>query len=389
MKKLWIIPLLLWNLEAETFDVFLQKALQNSPYLKANSLHLSRIEQESALMQRYKNPTLALEASRFSPDAKKSQEGYRTALTQPLRLWGVADKRALLAKALTEQNGDAVSMQRARFIQKISLLYVAYMQAAALEQLSRKELQIAQTIEAISLERYKAGTIAKVKYLLAKLDTKRAKNICAQRGVQKTAAYYALLALSGLEDEPDLESSYHFELMKKEKQRGSIELAYIKSSEQKALAEAKLNEHSIEWLNLTMEYEKEPEQSIARVGLEIPLALFNTKKEERQIAKIEAKQKSLLIQNQTRAVDFTLRRIQKELQGLVQLQKRTDELYKAQQEMLTMYEDGYKIANIKLIELQTLKSQMIETQQKAIALQRQIDTNIINYNYNAGAYNEQ
>jgi hypothetical protein len=54
-----------------------------------------------------------------------------------------------------------------------------------------------------------------------------------------------------------------------------------------------------------------------------------------------------------------------------------------------MYEDGYKIANIKLIELQTLKSQMIETQQKAIALQRQIDTNIINYNYNAGAYNEQ
>jgi cobalt-zinc-cadmium efflux system outer membrane protein len=388
MNKLWIIPLILWNLQAENFDIFLQKALKNSPYLKANALNIDRSQQEAALVQRYKNPTLSLEGSRFSSEsAKRSEKGYRTALSQPLQLWGVGDDKAALAAAIQEQSRDFTELTRARFIQKISLLYIDYMQAAALEALSFEELHIAHKIEAISKERYRAGNIAKVKYLLTKLDTKRTDNLYTQRSVYKTSAYYKLLEIAGVH-ESDLESRYTFELVKKEGPKESVELAYIQSTGQKAQADAKLKENKIEWLSLYMEYEKEPEQSIARVGVDIPLALFNRQEEEKRVAMIEAKQKHLLLENQKRALEIKLKRIEKELYGLKALKKKTQALYRAQKEMLQMYEDGYKIANIKLIELQNLKAQMIETKEKAIILQSQIDRNIVNYNYNVGAYNE-
>ena len=53
-----------------------------------------------------------------------------------------------------------------------------------------------------------------------------------------------------------------------------------------------------------------------------------------------------------------------------------------------MYEDGYKIANINLVELQLIKNQMISTKEKLIEIQTQKEKNIIGYNYLTGAYNE-
>ncbi|MEN4053091.1 MULTISPECIES: TolC family protein [Sulfurimonas] len=388
MKKLWITLLLIISLQAQTFEDFLETALKQSPYLQANRLTIERAQEEASLLQRYKNPILSLEASRFEADGLSSDGGYRVALAQPLRLWGVGDDREMLASATKQESREFFTLQRARFIQRLSLLYIDYKQAVALEELSREELGIAKKIESIAKERYQAGSSAKVKYLLAKLDTKRADNSYAQKALQRVTAYYDLLALSGVEEEPSLESRYEFKLLRTDSFQNSAELSYQEAQKQKALADAKLQGNKIEWVNLYMEYEKEPDQKITRLGLDIPLAVFNTKKEEKALARVQAKQNSLLLQNQKRLLFIALKRMEQELQQLQKLKSRTTELYNAQKEMLAMYEDGYKIANIKLIELQNLKSQMIETKEKAILLQSQIDTNIVNYNYNAGAYNE-
>ncbi len=53
-----------------------------------------------------------------------------------------------------------------------------------------------------------------------------------------------------------------------------------------------------------------------------------------------------------------------------------------------MYEDGYKIANINLVELQLIKNHMIRTQEKLIDINTKKENNIIEYNYLTGAYNE-
>jgi cobalt-zinc-cadmium efflux system outer membrane protein len=80
-KSILVLLSLCAVLSAESFDTFLQKAVKNSPYLKANALKVEQAQEASSLIQRYKNPTLSLEASEFTPDVGNRDAGYRAALT--------------------------------------------------------------------------------------------------------------------------------------------------------------------------------------------------------------------------------------------------------------------------------------------------------------------
>ncbi|QOP42446.1 TolC family protein [Sulfurimonas sediminis] len=376
---------------AQNFDTFLHEALQASPYLKANALEIERADVQSSLIQRYKNPKLSLEASKFTPDLGKSEAGYRVALMQPVRLWGVGDDKTDLAAATQEEAKGLVTLQHAEFVKVLSLLYIDYMTQSALLELAREEFLISKNIANISRERYEAGTIAKVKYLRAKVDLTGSKNLLNEKKAMRLASYYKLLAFAGLQNEKELDENYVFKLsdkMQTELQNNSAELHYLQTQQNRAKAKAKLNANKIEWMNLYAAYEAEPDQSIARVGMNIPLALFNTKKEERKIASLQAKQSEFLLQNQKTAFSFTLERLTKELAILGAVVNSTQDLYNAQKELLKMYEDGYKIANINLLELQNIKNQMIQTKEKKIMLENKINKNIVIYNYEVGEYNE-
>ena len=388
MKKIVILPLLLWNLHAENFDTFMHKALQNSPYLKANALEGERAGEMSKIIQRYKNPTLSLEASRFKPDVGANASGYSTTFSQPIRLWGVSQTREKLALATQAVAASSMQLKQANFRRNLSLDYISYMQASAFVRLAKEELKIVQKIASISKERYDAGTIAKVRYLLAKVDVIRAKNRLNEKEAQKISAYWTLLALGGEKKEIRLEEKYNFIRHTQVTLNNSASIQFLQSSQQKAEQEAQLNAHKIEWLDLYATYEKEPDQSIARVGVDIPLAIFNTKKEEQRIAQLQVKQRKYLIENQNILLANTLKRLDAELEVLHKTLDSTKELYLAQKELLTMYEAGYKLANVNLIELQNIKNQIIATREKEILLQTKIDRNIVLYNYEIGEYNE-
>jgi len=388
MKKIVIIPLILWNLHAETFDAFMQKALQTSPYLKANALAKERADEASKIIQRYKNPTLSLEASRFQPDVGAKTTGYRGAYVQPLRLWGVGSTREKLAHATEAVATSSIMLKRAEFRRNLSLLYINYMQASAFVVLAKEELQIVQKIADISKERYEAGTIAKARYLLAKVDVMRAKNRHNEKEVQKLSAYWRLLAFGGEREVIELEEKYTFVRQSQASLAQSATLQFLQNSQQQAEQQAALNAHKIEWIDLYAEYEKVPNQSIARVGVDIPLAIFNTKQEEQRIAQLKVKQRKYLIENQKTLLTNRLKRLDAELEVLQKTFDSTKALYLAQKELLTMYESAYKIANVNLIELQNIKNQIIATRAKEIILQTKIDRNIVLYNYEIGEYNE-
>ncbi|WP_457749681.1 TolC family protein [Sulfurimonas sp.] len=388
MKRLLLVPFIVWNLQAQDFNTFLQNALQTSPYLKANALEIERAKSEASLIQRYKNPTLSLEASEFSPDVGNNKAGYRGALTQPLRLWGIGDDREKLGEATQNRAKSLVTLQRAEFVKTLALLYIRYTKQNASVELGEEALNIAQNIAKISKERYEAGTIARVKYLQAKVDALSAKNRLDAKKADMFSSYYTLLAFAGQKEEVMLESDYKFVLAKKNNLEDSAQLNFMKSTQKSLEREAALHSNKIEWMNVYAEYEKEPDQSIARVGINIPLAVFNTKKEEKHIAQLQAKQSKYLIQNQKTALSYKLTQLQKELQILHGVLHSTKELYVSQKELLLMYEDGYKIANIKLIELQNIKNQMIQTKEKEIQLQNKINSDIVLYNYATGEYNE-
>ncbi len=390
MKKIWFIPLLTTlTLCAQDFESFKEDALQNSPYLQANSLKVQNAQAVSKITTRYKNPTLGFEASQFSQNGVSSNKsGFRVEFTQPLRLWGVGDDRENLAQSQQQSAKTSVSLSRAAFIRKLSLRFVAYKRLVTLKDLALEELAISQKIAAISKARFENGTIARVKYLQAKLDVKRIDNSVDTLDLAKTDAYYNLLAFAGLKQQRAIGTDYNFTLQKDDKTLSSPELAFLAAEKKVATAKAELNANKLEWVNMRAEFEKEPDQDIYRVGVNIPLVIFNTKKEEKQIAKLQAQTKAFLYEQKESANNFTLKKIVRLIEKLTALQKSTQELQASQNELLLMYEDGYKIANINLIELQLIKNQMISTKEKLIEIQTQKEKNIIGYNYLTGVYNE-
>ena len=388
MKKILLVPFIIWNLHAQNFDTFMQNALQNSPYLKANALEIERASEESKIIQRYKNPTFSLEASKFNPDVGESATGYRSAFSQPVRLWGVSSAREKLSTATQEEAKSNLTLKRAEFIRDLSLLYINYTKQCRLVLLAKEELEIAQNIANISKERYKAGSIAKSRYLLSKVDGISAQNRLDEKEADKLSSLWRLLAFTGATDEIELDYRYKFVRSDKVSLQSSATLQLLSNSQKKAEQEAELNSNKIEWIDIYAEYEKEPDQSIARVGVDIPLAIFNTKEEEKRIASLKAKQREYLIKNQQIRLWNKLIRINYELKILYKVLASTKKLYASQKELLEMYEEGYKIANINLIELQNIKNKMIKTREKEVAIKTKIDTNIVLYNYETGEYNE-
>ncbi len=388
MKKLLILPFLLASLQAQNFESFLSDSLEKSPRLQINALTLKQAQQKAELTTRYENPTLSLELSGFNPDAGESDLGYRGAIAQPLRLWGVGSSREALAEAQTNEASASVKLTRANFIQNIASLYASYKYSKDAQKLAGEELLIAQKIATISQARFENGTIAKVKYIQATLDVKRVQNFLAQKKVATTTAYYQLMGFRGLNEEVELDTNYNFSLAKGNEKLSNAQIELSKAQQDSALASSQLNANKLEWITLNGEFEKEPQQSIARVSVDIPLVLFNTKSQERQIAKFEAKKAQLLTKNLTEQMYFKLRELKQAIDTLTEVEQTSQELLTSQKELLSMYEEGYKIANIDLIELQTIKNQLIETKENLLNITLKKELQIIQYNYLTGSYNE-
>lgn len=373
---------------AQDFDTFLKHAVKNSPYLKANSLNIDRAEQQASLTTRYKNPSLVLETSNFSEDGKSDALGYRVGFAQPLRLWGLSGARDDLANAQKGEASSFVKLNRAKFIKSLSLLFVKYKKAQEDKKLAKLELGISKEIATISKARFENGTIARVKYMQSKVDVKRGKNFFNEANIKSLQSYYSLLSLSGNSDEVELASNYEFHLSEIHSPVNSASVAFTKSKQKTAEAKAELNSNKIEWVTAFAEFEKEPTQGISRIGINIPLAVFNSKTQEKQIAKLKAKSSKLIAQNQTNAINKNLKKLDKSIEALSALEASSEELLESQNELLLMYEDGYKIANINLIELQMIKNQMIQTKAELINIQTKKEQNIIQHNFLTGEYNE-
>jgi len=388
MKILFLVSLFLGLLQAETFEEFLEDSLQKSPLLKTNILSLEQAEQKASLSMRYKNPTLSLEVSNFALDIGGEKAGYSAGISQPIRLWGVSKAREGLADAQTGEVAAGVKLNRASFVRKLSGLYAEYKRAIGSEKLATEELSIANKIAKISKSRFENGTIAKVKYIQAFLDTKRVQNFRAQQRLQKITAYYRMMGFCGLNETVDVDTTYNFTLAKQSENISNASIELSRARVKSAAANAELNSNKLEWVSLFGSFEREPDQSIARVGVNLPLVIFNTKSQEQIIAKLEADKEKFVTQNLTQRIVFKLRELKNSIKTLEEVEQTSKELLLSQKELLAMYEEGYKIANIDLIELQTIKNQLIQTKANLLNITLAKELNIIEHNYLTGTYNE-
>jgi len=387
-KNILISGLLCTLLSAESFDAFLQRAIQSSPYLKSSALSVEQAKEQGSAISRYQNPTLELEYSDFKPDAGSSYDGYRVNISQPIRLWGISDDRDTLANNTVKSADASYSRNKAIFVRDISIAYTDYINKKSLVRLGEQELSIAKTIYDISSSRYEVGTISRGLMLQSKIDYEMVQINNENLVLNATRSYYELLNLSAVNEEIELDDEYSFSLHVEQDLEDNPNLIVLKSQQDKALSQAILDTNKVEWMNAFAEFESEPDQDVTRFGINFPLAIFNTKSQEVQIAKLQSKKASLLIDNQKTKLNITMSRLQKERSSLEILQNKNQEILTSEEELLKMFQDGYKIANINLLQLQDIKNKVISTRRSLIQIKTALDKNAITQNYNQGQYND-
>ena len=389
MLKNIIISLLLCTfLSAESFDEFLQKAIKNSPYMESSALAVKQTKEEGDVLTRYENPTLELEYSSFSPDIGSSDDGYRVSYSQPVRLWSVGDDKRAVVNANIKSANASFAEKRAIFIRDMSISYTLYSKAKMLLALGDEELQIAKKIYDISVARFEGGSISKGVKLQALVDFEMSESSKDFLSLNSMQSYYSLLKFAGINEEIELDVAYDFTISSDLQNINNPTLEVFKAQQNQALREAKLNSNSVEWMNLFAELENEPEQDVARIGLNFPLAFFNDKSQEKRISTLQASRTELLIKNEKSRLNIELIKLQKERQALLKLSKNSDKTLRTQLELLKMYEDGYKISNINLLQLQDIKNRVIQTKRALIQIYTALNQNAIYTNYTQGNYNE-
>lgn len=371
---------------AKDFEHFLESAIEKSPFLKASTLVVEQVTQEGSTLTRYENPNLELEASYFDPAAGDGEIGYRAAYAQPVRLWGIGNNKENLASANVALAKADYTQAKAAFVRDISLQYTNYAQRDLRLTLASEELGLANTIYAISKARYEAGTISRGIMLQAQVDYKMVLARVQTLALSRQREYYALLKNAGVKEEIELDTAYTFIYRIDLKQ--NPEVLQLVKRQKRALANAEVNANKVEWMSLVGEYEKEPDQEIFRFGASIPLAFFNTRIQEKKIATLEASRTAMLTENVQNQLQIEMKRLRYETDALKRVQEIDEDILEDEQELLMMYEDGYKIANVNLLALQDAKTRLIETKDRLIRIKIELDRNAIIQNYLQGNYND-
>ncbi|WP_294963319.1 TolC family protein [Sulfurimonas sp.] len=388
IKILSAVVLISASLFAQDFDTFLNNALKNSTYLKSSNLSIAQVRQQGLAMTRYKNPSLDLEYSEFRPDASADDNGYRAAITQPIRLWGVNSDTQAYVDASIKKTESTYSLSYAEFTRDISILYTEYAKQKRQLELGNEELSIAKNIYEISEQRSLAGTISKGLMLQAQVDYEMAEIKTQTLNLDIQETYFELLKFAGISKEIELEYNHEFKLISDASSLINPDINYLKSYKEEAKADVTLNSNSVKWIDLSAEYEIEPDQNVMRIGASIPLTIFNTSSEEMQVAKLEADKTALLIENEKAKISIENIKLKKQRNLLKILKSKNEETLKTQTKLLKMFEDGYKIASINLLELQNIKNRVIKTKESLIKIDTALNQNAITTNYISGAYNE-
>ncbi len=368
------------------FNEFLDKALKNSSYLKSLNLNINQASQEGKILTRYKNPSLDLEYAQFTDAQGRDDSGYRVAVSQEINLWNVSNDKEEVSASKKEKAQAEYLLVYAQLRKDISVSFAKYSQEKALYILAKQELLIAQRIYAIAKERYKLGTISRGENLQAKVDFELANISLEVNQLSYREKYFKLLETAGYFYEIKLNHQHTFSLTSDLDSNPNI--ALLEKNQELDIRMAKLNAHKVEAIALVAEFENEPEDDILRLGVSLPLAIFNTKDEELEIAKIKAQKNSFLIKRHSNKIAFEVLHLKQKRELLIELKHKSEATLVTQNELLLMFEDAYKIASINLLELQNIKNKLIGSKKYFIQNKFALDINAINLNYILGGYNE-
>lgn len=375
-------------LMAESFNKFLNTALEQSPYLKSTYLEKEQLSYQSTIATRYENPDLDITYAKFNPKNEISDTGYSISISQPIRFWSINKDKQILSKKILKGAEDFYQMNKANFIKELSLLYIEYESNEKLKKLAKESFEITKNIYDISNERYSLGSISQAELLQTKVTLMELQIETESIEQRSLSSYYDLLKFAGVTKEIDLELNYTFQVSKKNNLNENPELKALESEQEINLAKLNIESNTFDSFNLTASYDNEPDQTVNRIGIGIPLPIFNNKSQERKIAILENKRNQLLILNRNTQLNRELMKLHKQRDSLKIQLKNNKEVLKMKNQLLEMYIEKYKISQASILELQTVKNSIVQKKKELIQTKSALNINAINLNYLQGSLNE-
>ena len=391
MKKIIMIFLTL-GLSAfgMSYQQFKKHTLENAKVLQSQALSLQATQEENKILLRTQNPTLNLEASQFDPDVGGSSFGYAFTASQNIRTGNYYEGLEAKANASTLLQQAYIKNGKAGYIKKLETLYTSYVYQSKLFSLLQQEYKLSNKVTGMVQERYTNGSENKVAYLQAKTDTLSLKTELYTKKQQMHSLYYQLLALSGLTTGLPLDKTFIYSVIPTKTQavKEHPKQQVLHAKEKLIESQIHMNDSTINHYELYGEMESEPEQSILRIGVSIPIPVFNDRSEEKALAKLQMQQLSL--DKEQFSIDLhaqkeILHASIRELSG----QYNSLKTLKAEQTLLNdLLQEGYKIAQGSIFMMMSAKNKLIQTQKSLLQTQKMINLQKIELQFLQGAYND-
>ena len=388
MKKIIITLFIVLNLHAQTYEGLLELAINNNAQLQIAQSQGEQAELQGQMTTRLENPNVEFELSNFSNRRflRENQVGARVGATQSLLLPWVKEDKQRLTQTQVEEQEQSFRLSKADFIYRFNRQYLVYKEAVKKKELEAEALEISKKIVAVAQGRFNGGSIAKSELLQAKIEQNEVLSQFKAFSLQALQEKNRLLRLANVETSFDVDAEHTFVESTNSSTHPLLELT--KKREQVAKAKLNVASHSVETIGLFSEIEAEPDQDIFRVGVSIPLPVFNNKSQEKQLAKIALNNQKLALETQQRALDLELPQLRHEIEVQEALKNSYEALAEEQKSLLKVYQSGYSIAKINILKLSTLKNALLITQKELLATNLSIERNSIKINYLQGAYNE-
>ncbi len=390
MKQLVLLIALITGAFAIDFQTFKREVLANAKILEAQKLELAMQRERNRIDLRSENPELGIEGARYNADGGEDTWGYALDLRQRVRtgsfmkgLRQKAEAAALLRRAYQTEG-------RAGFLKTLETLYTRYVYAVKREAILREEQQLLQQVAQMVEARYKSGSDTKVSWLQAKSEADALKSEVITAKIRQKTLYRQMMALAGISESTPLEARFLYtsEVAASPSDKPAPALKIAEAKERLYAGEYTARKGSFRRFDIVGGVEKEPDQTIGRVGVALPLVLFNRQKEERALAKLKMKQAALQKAQLQIETEQQKRMYRESITLLGERYRSLETLYKEQKALTQLLEEGYKIAKSSVFVLMRAKNKLIETRKALLKTQKEINEQTIALRFLQGAYND-
>lgn len=373
-----------------SYKSFKKHTLKHAKTLQSQALQVQMTQRENNIALRTPNPTLGLEVGRYDAKGNGDAYGYSISASQKVRTSGYLDALNSQSIAKTALSKAYTYAGKAAYIKNMEETYTQYVYQSKLLGLLQEEHKLAKKMTHITKERYLNGSETKVSYLQAKTEAMTLKTQISSTKQAMQSLYYKLLAIGGYGKKIKLSKSFIYGVQSRGKKytKANSQQKILNAKEKLLQAQLQMQQNTFNGYNISAGIEKEPDQSILRLGVSLPLPVRHNKEEEKALArlklaqlKLDSGQLHLNLKSQKQSIKTSLRELHLQYQALKALKKE-------QQALTNLLREGYEIAQGSLFELMLAKNKLIQTKKSLLQTHKLINQQNISLRFIQGVYND-